>query len=124
MRAYASTSGVTIRDSAASASAADIRRAGSFSSRARTTGSSAPARTAGRGSSMTTAVTWARCDSRSKGPRPSTAWYSVQPSENRSVAGVGAPPVTRSGARYPAVPTSTEASVYRVSPASGCTEMP
>ncbi|MBB5793170.1 hypothetical protein HDA41_001134 [Streptomyces caelestis] len=73
---------------------------------------------------MTTAVSAARCDSRSKGPRPSTPKYSVQPSENRSAAGVGALPDARSGARHPAVPTSADALVYRVSRATGCTEMP
>lgn len=50
VRTYGSGCGVTIRDSAASASAAVSRRPGSFASSACSTGPSAPARTAGRGS--------------------------------------------------------------------------
>ena len=66
--------GMTIAESAASVSAAPIRRTGSLVSMAASTGSSAPARSMGRGSSRTTAVSAAISASRSNGPYPSTAW--------------------------------------------------
>jgi hypothetical protein len=91
--------GVTTAVSAVAESSAVIRSAGSLTSMAVSSGSSAPESTGGRGSSSTTAVTSARWLSRSKGLHPSTAKYSGHPSENRSAAAVGGPPVARSGAR-------------------------
>lgn len=113
-----------IRASAAAVSSAEIRSAGSLVSSASMTGPRAPARCGGGGSSRTTAVTAARSVSRSNGPKPSTPKYRVQPSEKRSAAAVGGPPVARSGARYPAVPTRMDVRVQRVSAESGWTEMP
>lgn len=65
--------GMTIADSAACVSSAVTRWTGSLVSMAARSGSSAPARRGGRGSSRTTAVSAARSVSRSKGPQPSTA---------------------------------------------------
>jgi hypothetical protein len=42
---------------------------------------------------------------REYGARPSTAWYSVAPSDHRSDAGVETPVLARSGAMYCGVPT-------------------
>lgn len=60
--------GVRIADSAPSASSAVIRWTGFLVSMAARSDSSAPARSVGRGSSSTTAVSAASPESRSKGP--------------------------------------------------------
>src|SRR5262249_27094664 len=79
------------------------RAAGSRFISARITGSSGPARVAGGGSPctmlarMAIALPWP-----SNGPRPSTAAYSVAPSDHRSEAGLaGSPPVPFGGPKPP-----------------------
>ena len=81
-----------------SAWAAPRRACGSLRSSLRITGHSVPARIGGSGSSPMIAVRTAFVPSRSKGGRPSTAAYSVAPSDHRSAAGVAGRPPARSGA--------------------------
>src|SRR5437764_466040 len=70
------------------------------------TGASGPADGArGASSRATPALIVIEPPGRSNGPRPSTAAYSVAPSDHRSDAGVALPPLTRSGAVNPGVPT-------------------
>ena len=69
------------------------------------TGPSGPAEGArGAGSPTTPAMIAAEPPDRSNGPRPSTAMYSVAPSDHRSEAGVAGSPWIRSGAVKPGVP--------------------
>ena len=62
------------------------------------TGSSGPARSIGAGCSETTDIMVAIASPRANGGRPSTAAYSVAPSDQRSTGGRGSSPLTRSGA--------------------------
>ena len=75
-----------------------LRRAGSLVSMPWRTGSSGPARSMGAGCSETTDINVAIASPRLKGGRPSTAAYSVAPSDQRSTAGRGSSPLARSGA--------------------------
>ena len=74
-----------------------VRAAGSLVRRPRSTGSRAPARTIGAGCSETTDIIVAMASPRANGGRPSTAAYSVAPSDHRSTGGRGSSPLTRSG---------------------------
>ena len=74
-----------------------LRWAGSLVSRPRRTGSSGPARSIGAGCSDTTDSSVAIGSPLSNGGRPSTAAYSVAPSDHRSTGGRGSSPLARSG---------------------------
>ncbi|GAA3146795.1 hypothetical protein GCM10020001_082630 [Nonomuraea salmonea] len=101
------------------ASAAGSRAPGSRRSSPMTIGPSAPARAGGSGSSRSTAATVAAHESRLNGGRPSTAVYSVAPSDHRSDSGRAGSPLSRSGGMYAGVPTSPPVAV---SPASASME--
>ena len=64
-----------------------------------------PTRSNGAGGSVTTAVRVATGQPLPKGDRPSTAAYSVAPSEKKSDAGPRSAPWTRSGDTYAGLPT-------------------
>ncbi len=102
----------TASASRAEVPAASGRWAGSRLSSASMTGASGPADGArGASSAATPAMMAIEPPGRSNGPRPSTAAYSVAPSDHRSEAGVALPPRTRSGAVNPGVPTTMSACV-------------
>ena len=97
----------TTDDSCLRTSARLGRSRGSLASIACRTGASAPARLTGRGSSLTTAWTVEMGRSRRNGGSPSTATYSVAPSDHRSVAGLASSPRTCSGETKSGVPSAS-----------------
>ena len=80
------------------------RRAESLASKPSMTGPRGPARRNGAGGSVTMALRVAAGQPLPKGDLPSTAAYSVAPSEKRSDAGSNSPPWTCSGAMYAGLP--------------------
>ena len=93
------------------------RRPGSLASNPSMTTPKGPARRVGAGGSVTTAVRVATGQPLPKGDLPSTAAYSVAPSENRSHAGPTSSPWTCSGAMYAGLPTSSPVEVPQPSSA-------
>ncbi len=82
------------------AAAADGRSAGFFAISACSTGASGPACRGSGSGSVTIAVSVDQTDVRRNGaPLPSTAAYSVMPSDQMSEAGVGSMPCARSGGK-------------------------
>jgi hypothetical protein len=115
--------GVGIRPAATSASSERTSSspglsAGFLVRRAVSTGASGPAWRIGAGSSFMTAASVASCPSRWNGVLPSTAVYSVAPSDHRSDGGAARSPRARSGARYAGDPMIAPLVVRVASPSS------
>ncbi len=106
------------RRSSRSASSRPIRSPGSLRSSPCRTGASGPARRSGSGSSDRTAAITPHTSGRPNGGRPSTAAYSVAPSDHRSDAGVAFWCRACSGATYAGDPMIAPAWVSVSSPAT------
>ena len=91
---------VTMRSRRLCASSGLSRARGSRRSRPLSTARSGPARRGGSGGSVASAVSVAIADDRAYGERPSTAAYSVAPSDHRSDSTVDVPSRARSGEMY------------------------
>lgn len=90
------------------------RAAGSRTSSAVSTGVSAPARSGGGTSWLSTAASVASTVFLRSGWRPSTATYSIMPSDHRSEAGSPSTPLMRSGAMYSGEPMNAPVDVRLV----------